>query len=159
DRYQLTGMLTSDSDAYSLFLRAIHYLRLETENDCLMAGQLLTQAVARDGKFALGHVTLASTYSSMALYGSEPPHAAWSESRRSVERALDLDPTLPDAHAEKAIEAFGYQWNWIGAQNEWDAALKSRRGEVQAELLTVYVAQQWALGRDQEALEFARAAR
>jgi eukaryotic-like serine/threonine-protein kinase len=158
-RRELTRGFTEDPEAYRLFLRAVHRFRLETAADCEAARDLLMQAVARDQRFALGHVTLASTYSAMAVDGFEPPHRAWPESRRHVDHALAQDPTLPDAHAERAIEAFFYQWDWSKARGEWDAALGSRRGEIQAELLSAYVLQEWALGHQSEALRFAQTAR
>jgi hypothetical protein len=77
-----------------------------------MARGLLEDAVARDPAFALAHVTLASTYSVSAIDGFEAPGAAWEQQRMHVTRALREDPALPDALAERATEAFFYQWDW-----------------------------------------------
>ena len=159
DRRHMAGGLTSDPSAFQLFLRAVHQLRLETEDGYRGARELLIAAVARDSGFALGQLTLASTYSVMAVDGYEPPHTAWPQSRLAVNRALEQDPALPEAHAERASEAFFYRWDWATARQEWDAALQSRRGELQAEMLNDYVLQQWALGHHNEALRFAEAAR
>jgi eukaryotic-like serine/threonine-protein kinase len=157
---ELNGGLASDREAYRLFLLAVHHFRRDTEADYLTARRLLEDAVMRDRSFALAHLTLASTYSVMAIDGFELPLTAWPQSSVHVDRALEQDPDLPDAHAERATMAFFFGWDWRKAQDEWDIALQSRRAnELQGELLTSYVLQQWALGRDEQALALARAAR
>jgi serine/threonine protein kinase/tetratricopeptide (TPR) repeat protein len=155
----LARMLTSNAHAYDLYLQAVHHLRLETEDDYLTARDLLKRVVEESPDFALAYVTLASTYSVAAIDGYEPPTAAWPHSRSNIDRALALDRDLPDAHAEATAVAFYYDWNWDAAEREWNAAVQSRRSEVQPELLTLNALQKWALGRNGEALEFARAAR
>jgi serine/threonine-protein kinase len=156
---ELSRGLTSNREAYLRFLQAVHHIRLDQEADYLAARRLLAEVVQRDERFALAHLTLASTYSVAAVDGFERPVTAWEQSHQHVERALNLDPDLPDAHAERAIELFFYRRDWARAQHEWDIALQSRRGELQGELLSAYVLQLWALGRFKEALHFAQAAR
>jgi len=104
-------------------------------------------------------VTLASTYSAMAVDGYEDAREAWPLSHMHVSRALAVDSQLPDAHAERAVEAFFYHRDPAAAQREWDLALKAPAAEVQAELYTSYVLQLWAQGRNEDGLRFARAAR
>jgi tetratricopeptide (TPR) repeat protein len=95
----------------------------------------------------------------MAIDGYESPRDAWPQSTSSVTRALSLDPDLPDAHAEASAAEFYYRWDWHAADREWEIALRSRRGEVQPELLSSRALQMWALGRLDEALQFAHSAR
>jgi serine/threonine-protein kinase len=158
-RAELGRRLPADAEAYRLFLQAVQLFRREGESNYLEARKLLEKAVARDDRFALGHVTLASTYSAMAVDGYEDPREAWPLSHLHVTRALALDQNLPDGHAERAMEAFFYDRDPVKAKGEWDLALQGHDGEVQAELYTSYVLQLWALGRTEEGLRFARAAR
>jgi serine/threonine-protein kinase len=158
ERRRIAVLPTDDPEAYELFLRAVHHLRVTTELDYLAARELLVRAVERDPRFGLALVTLASTYSAMALDGYTAPDDAWPEAARYVELALEADPDLPDAHAEAATYAFFYQWDWQGAERRWAHALRLR-SEVQSELLTAHSFQRWASGQPQAALEIARAAR
>jgi tetratricopeptide (TPR) repeat protein len=151
--------VTDNAGAYELFLQAVHHVRLETENDYVAARQLLLQAVSRDPRFALGFVTLASTYSVMTIDGYARPVECWPQSEQNVKRALAIDPDLPDAHAEAASHAFFYRWDRSAAEREWSTALQSRRGEVQSELLLACALQKWASGQTDAALEMARTAR
>ncbi len=157
-RARITQTLTADPAAYELFLEAVHHLRRATEEDYLEARDLLGHAVERDPRFVLALVTLASTYSVMAVDGYAAPADAWPESEAHVARALAVDAESPDAHAEAASSAFFYRWDWAQAERQWASAFRLR-SEVQSELLTACALQRWACGRGEEALELARSAR
>jgi tetratricopeptide (TPR) repeat protein len=95
----------------------------------------------------------------MAIDGYVRPADAWPHAELNVERALAIDPDLPDAHAEAASSAFFYRWDRKEADRHWKTALASRKGEVQSELLGAYALQQWASGQLESALQSARAGR
>ncbi len=95
----------------------------------------------------------------MAIDGYEKPADAWSNVTQLVRRALDLDPDLPDAHSEAASALFYFQWDWVGAERAWKRALESRGGGFLPDFLTSRALQRWAIGRTDEALQFARRAR
>ena len=158
DRRQL-GSPTKDPAAYELYLRAIHLWADETESAYVDSRGLLRQALARDPGFALAYAALATTYSVMAVDGYERPSTAWVEVSRNVRRALDWDRELPDAHSEAASALFYFQWDWAGAEQEWDRALQSRGGGFVPDFLTSRALQRWALGRTDEALALVKRAR
>ncbi len=158
DRRQLRSP-TKDPAAYELYLRAIHLWSDETEAAYLDSRGLLRQALARDPGFALAYAALATTYSVMAIDGYERPATAWTEVSRNVRSALDWERELPDAHSEAASALFYFQWDWSGAEQEWDRALQSRGGGFVPDFLTSRALQRWALSRTDEALALARKAR
>jgi len=157
-RRRVAATPTRDPDAYEMFIRAVHHIRLTTEPDYLAARELLERVVERDSRFGLALAMLASTYSAMALDGYVAPDRGFPQAEQYVARALAAMPDLPDAHAEAAATAFFYRWDWREAERHWANALKLR-SEVQSEWLTAYAFQKWAAGQPQSALEFARAAR
>ncbi len=159
DRRVLLRKPTDDPEAYDLYLRAIRSTERETEEEYLVARDLLRRAIAKDPNFALAYVALATTYSIMAIDGYEKPADALPEVSRNVRRALDCDPELPDAHSEAAVALFYLQWDWNESEREWSLALQSRGGGILPNLLTAYALQEWALGRPGKALELARRAR
>ena len=159
DQRRFKRALTSNPRAYDRYLQAVHHFRLQKEQAYLDARYLLTEAISEDDRFALAWVTLASTYSVMAVDGYEQPASAWPKWTTCVSRALELDPELPDTHAEASAAEFYYEWDWEAADREWETALGSRRWDVQPELLFSRALQMWALGRKDDALRFARDAR
>ena len=158
-RRRVLRALTADPWAYDLFLQGLHHFRLDTEDDYLEARALLTQATDRDRDFALAYVSLASTHSVMAIDGYAAPAETWPAAELHIQRAMAVDPDLPDAHAEAAIAACFYRWDVADASRHWKVAQNSPRGEMQSELLTAYALQEWASGRPAAALELARTAR
>jgi serine/threonine-protein kinase len=159
ERHRLRRHPTNDPDAYEMYLRAMHHIGRETEEDYLKARDLLYQALGKDERFAYAHRALASTYSVMAIDGFERPTEAWPQSHRHVRRALEFDPDLPDAHAEAAAQAFFFNWDWKGAEREWQTAMQSPAGHVEPDLLLGYSLQCFALGRLEDALRLVRDAR
>ena len=159
DSRRLLAVPTRDPVALDLYLQARTFHNRDTEADYLRERELLTQALDRDGGFALAHVALAATYSVMAVDGMERPTGAWPEASRHIRRALELDPDLPDAHAEAAARAFFFDWDWRAGEREWLAALESSSGPADPDFLLAYSLEQWAIGRTDRALELVRQAR
>ena len=52
-----------------------------------------------DSSFARAYVGVAECHQSLANYGYEPYDVSLSTVKSSLERAIDLDPNLPEAHA------------------------------------------------------------
>jgi serine/threonine-protein kinase len=150
---------TGDPEAAALYLRGLHAHELGTEDGYLAARDLLGRAVARDARFTRALVALGSTYSASTLDGFERPLDAWMAARRCVLRALWSDPELPDAHAESASIAFLFDWDWEASGHEFAAALASRAGEINPDLLISAALRLWALGRVADALAFVGQAR
>ena len=143
---RLSGALTGDAKAYELFLQAIHHIRLDTEDGYLAARALLTQTVERDPNFALALVTLASTYSAMAINGYAPASESWPAADGFVRGAMGIAPDLPEVHAELASQAFFGRRDAVASERQWKVALESPHGGLQTELLATYALQKWASG-------------
>jgi eukaryotic-like serine/threonine-protein kinase len=82
--------------AYELYLKGRTRLFRETLEDCLAAVDYLDRACARDPEFALGWAGLADAYSRIAF--TFIPEGDWyGRAWKACERALALDPLLPEA--------------------------------------------------------------
>jgi serine/threonine protein kinase/tetratricopeptide (TPR) repeat protein len=87
---------TRDREAYDLYLRAVFYWErsMGIESDNRTAEELFSRAVRQDPSFALAHAELSIVESESA---SSPEECA--VARGHAERALELEPDLPRAHA------------------------------------------------------------
>ncbi len=98
---------TRDLEAYSLHLRARHAWNQRTPESFRRALELYRRALERDSAFAEAWAGLASVYvlipSSPNVSGLAPElvtrEQAVRRARRAAERALELDPDLPEGHA------------------------------------------------------------
>jgi tetratricopeptide (TPR) repeat protein len=75
-----------------------------------------------DPQFALPHVGLAENYHILASFLIDPREGA-ALGRRAAERALELDPSLPEAHAWLAVFSIWADFDWKEARRRFDLAL------------------------------------
>ena len=52
-----------------------------------------------------------------------PPREALPHIRPAVQRALELDPNSPDAHAQAGVLHYFYDWDLAAARREFETAL------------------------------------
>ncbi|MEE8447753.1 MAG: hypothetical protein V3S52_08890, partial [Gemmatimonadota bacterium] len=91
---------TESLEAYDLYTRGRYVLnRSGTREDLESAADLYRQAIAADSAYALAHVGLAGTYMFLWGNGFLAAEEALPQARAAVERALELDETLAEAHA------------------------------------------------------------
>ena len=90
---------TENTEAYTCFLRGRELLREETEASVMQALSLFEKAIELDPKFAKAYVGVAECHQFLAGFGHEPWDVSISTTKTSLDRAISLDPDLPEAHA------------------------------------------------------------
>mgnify|MGYP003286497985 CR=1 FL=1 len=88
------------------------------------AEKVATQALALDSEFALPYVGLADYHFALAAVGGSPSHEAMPRARELAQRALEIDPDLPEAHAMLGIVAGHYDYDWREAERRFHLAVK-----------------------------------
>ncbi len=83
-------------EVYELYLRGRVHLFRETLEDCLAAVDAFDRACTLDPEFALGWAGLADAYSRIA-FTFLPEGDSYARAWQACERALALDPRLPEA--------------------------------------------------------------
>jgi len=94
---------TDNPAAYELFLRGKIRIRHETRVDDSMAIELLERAVALDPRFAAAHAQLARAYGLWVSQLARGDTAAVEKAYVEVEKALQLNPDLAEAHWARAF--------------------------------------------------------
>ncbi len=143
ERKRLTRTSTESSEAFHLYLKAVYAPNIPSETAKRI--DLLEQAIAKDPGFAQAHVQLGKFY--RLLHDHQAPAAILQKSRDAITRALDLDPGLGEAHVELAINLWSQDWDWAGAEREFQRALKLNAGIAHAQY-GMFLAQ---MGHRQEA--------
>ena len=119
ERASLAAAPTRVPEAYDAYLRGKEYFDLGAgEGEFRLAVQYLEQAVALDPDFALAWAALSRSQLYLFWQAYDRNVARRSEAKSSVDRALALDPTLPQAH-----EALG-MWYYQGFL-DYDRALEA----------------------------------
>jgi adenylate cyclase len=114
---------TENTEAYSNFLRGRELLREGSEASLKQAGALFEKAIQLDSSFARAYVGAAECHQWLSNVGKEPFDESHSTARQLLERALDLDPNLPEAHAVLSAILFDED-DALGSEAEANKALE-----------------------------------
>jgi len=125
---------TESLEAYDLYTRG-RYLtnRSVTREDLESAADLYRQAIAADPAYALAHVGLAATYDFLWRQGLLAAEEALPQARAAVERALELDETLAEAHAALGL-VLRAELRFEEAEREFQRALELNPGSADVHL-------------------------
>jgi len=120
---ELPHAMTTDGDAYSLYLQARHTINQRTYESLLRGEELIVQALERDPDYAPGWVLKASIHSQQGDVGARLPLEAFPLAREAVDRALELDPDNGAAHALSGDIMVTFEHDFAAAKREFELAL------------------------------------
>jgi TolB-like protein/Flp pilus assembly protein TadD len=115
---------TDNNEAYQLYLRGRYSFAKRTKVDMLAAIEYFRQAIKTDPKFALAYARLSEAYATMPAYPYLSPKEAFPEAKAAAQKALEIDPTLAEAHTFLAYSLAIYDWNWKEAETEFKRAIE-----------------------------------
>jgi len=110
--------------AYEAYLRYRYYQWGFTPESLQRARECLDQALALDPQFALPYVGLADIHIASAAVGGMASREAMPRARTLAQRALELDPDLPEAHAMLGIVAGHCDLDWKEAERRFRLAME-----------------------------------
>jgi len=110
-------------EAYELLLRAQYHHNEWTADGFSKAREYIEQAVARDPNFARAHAWRGEIYFMLGWDGDLPPNEAYPTARTAALRALELDPSVAEAHMVLGYVRCTYDWNRIEAENDMRRAV------------------------------------
>jgi serine/threonine protein kinase/tetratricopeptide (TPR) repeat protein len=122
-----------DVVAHDAYLRGMYALNKWNADSMRSAIAEFRGAIARDSGFAPAYVALSEAnvwlYSGLGVLSADDaiPEARW-----GVEKALELDPTLADAHRVRALIAIHHDWDRQAAEEAVARALQLGPGSAAA---------------------------
>ena len=124
---------TENFDAYNLYLLGRHHFHKRTEIALRRAMDCFKQAIAHDPAYALAYAGLADAYSlaSTGYYGELPVTEAIANALPAALQAVDLAPTLAEAHASLGLVR-QTQGDYVAAERELERAIELNPGYTMA---------------------------
>lgn len=101
---------TDNVEAYHLFLKGRFHWGRRTEEALKKALQFFRNAIEADPTYALAHAGLAEGYIPLAIYGYLSPRDAVPKAKAAAQKALEIDPELPEALTVIASIKAHYDW-------------------------------------------------
>ena len=115
---------TTDTVAYQLYLKGRHNANRRSAEGFQRAIEFYKQALEKDPDYALALTGMADVFVTAAFYGVGDSMQALGTARRMTERALQLAPTLSEAHVSHAGILAAYDWKYAEAEREFRTAIE-----------------------------------
>ncbi len=111
-------------EAYDLYLKGRYSLDQGSEDELKLAFVYFRQGIEKDPQYAPLYAGLADAYARLPFYVGTRPGEAFPEAKEAAAKALQLEPTLAEAHASMAYVMNYYDWDRSGAEQEFKHALE-----------------------------------
>jgi serine/threonine protein kinase/tetratricopeptide (TPR) repeat protein len=144
ERARLSSQQTINPAAHEEYLKG-RFLNKGTDAQQKLAKEHFEQAIKIDPNYAPAYAGLADYYFSSPEVS---PLVSMPRAKEMARKALELDPNLSDAHLELALIHFYADWDWNGADQEFQRALALNPNDAEAHRTRSYFLS--ALGRQQE---------
>jgi TolB-like protein/Tfp pilus assembly protein PilF len=150
DEKRMAKTYTANPEAYQDYLKGRYWWNNQTLEGLLKGIEYFQQAIAKDPTYALAYSGLADGYSRRATSSSVPPREVFPKAKEAAQKALELDDTLAEAHTSLAWIKALYDWDWSGAQTEFQRAMALNPSYATAH--GWYGVALWNMGRIEEAI-------
>lgn len=100
---------TESLEAYRFYAQGLTHLDSRTETGMRRALVLFRQAVREDSSYAPAWAGIAAALYELRDYGHPVPDGWLSTAERAADRALELDPRLPEAHVARGVLLYSRQ--------------------------------------------------
>ena len=146
-------------DAYDHYLKGLHSARQWTTEGLTEAVGEFERAVALDPSYAPAYAALAEYYALLGERTDLAPREVMPKARAAAMKALELDSSLPRAHASLALVKAIYDWDWKGAEQSFRRAseLEPSDPNVHKMLVTGYLMPRGRLDEALKEIQDARA--
>jgi TolB-like protein/Tfp pilus assembly protein PilF len=120
---RMTRSYTANPEAYQLYLKGRYWWNKRTKDGLDKAIEYFRQAITKDPAYALAYDGLADCYILLPLFANVPAREAMPKASQAALKAVELDDTLAEAHTSVAFVKAYYDWDWFGAEKEFQRAI------------------------------------
>jgi adenylate cyclase len=113
----LVKVPTQNLEAYTLFLKGLHFYNKITPNDVKKAIECFEKAIALEPDYAHAYAMAAAGYAFLGATGQMQPNVAFEIVHKYSDKALQLDSSLAVGYSAKGSAYLFYDWKWTQAYN------------------------------------------
>ena len=123
DEKRMAKNYTANPEAYQDYLKGRFWWNKRSEEGLNKGIEYFQQAIAKDPTYALAYSGLADCYNALATNNFVAPKEAFPKAKEAAQKALEIDDTLAEAHTSLAYIKTMYDWDWSGAEREYQRAI------------------------------------
>ena len=158
EQKKLTQRYTENVEAYHQYLKGRHHVGKLTPTGIRAGIEFFQRAIDIDPTYALAYACVAEAYRRLPITSDVAPMDAFPKAKAAAIKALEIDPTLAEAHTVLGFIKFWFDWDWEGAEREMQTAieLSPNNGEVHhgyAVLLSLLARYDEAIAEGQRAID------
>lgn len=124
EKQKLTRRLTTNSEAYTLYLKGRFYWNERSEEGTKKSIRYFQEAARLDPHFAEAYSGLADAYAILADYGWMPASPAGALAKENAMKALAIDDSLAEAHASLGLIMVNHIWDFDSGEREFKRAIE-----------------------------------
>jgi TolB-like protein/DNA-binding winged helix-turn-helix (wHTH) protein/Tfp pilus assembly protein PilF len=147
---RLVNPIPLNPEGYSVYLQSKFSVNRGTEAEIKDQIEKFQQAIQLNPGYAPPYVGMAVAYRRLASEGFAPT-SAYVNAQAVLEKSLQIDPTMAEAHEELGWVEWRGNWNYLAAEKEFRGAIEMNPGDAQAH--SEYSLYLKSMGRYQEALD------
>jgi adenylate cyclase len=111
---------TDDPEAYNLYLKGLYFAAKPNREALQKALEYFREALDKDPALASAHAGVAYVYGAMSSLDLALPKEMMPKAKAALQKALQLDENLAEAHALAAMLAYYYEWDWDAAERSFN---------------------------------------
>jgi TolB-like protein len=123
DERKLTKSYTTNAQAYQLYMKGRFHVLKTIKSETETSISYFQQAIELDPNYALAYAGLADAYRGRVVGGEMPSAEFFPKAKAAANKAIELDETLAEAHANLGHVMFWYDWDWNAAEIQHQRAL------------------------------------
>jgi adenylate cyclase len=121
---RLVKVHTHNIDAYTLYLKGLHFYNKLTPNDAKKAIECFEEAIVLEPDYAESYAKAGGAYAFLGGTGQIQPREAFAIVHRYSDKAIQLDSALDLGYTAKAAAYLFYDWKWDQAYDSLQKALE-----------------------------------
>jgi TolB-like protein/Flp pilus assembly protein TadD len=124
EQAQLAEERSVDPEAYAAYLKGRYHWNRRRGEELPKAVRCFQQAIAKDPAYASAYAGLADSLSTFGTWSFVPPNEGCAKAKGFALRALDIDPSLGEAHVSLAWATAWYDYDFVAAEREFERAIE-----------------------------------
>jgi TolB-like protein len=124
EQARLASARTVDPEAYDAYLQGSYHWKKLTPEGLDTAERYFELALAKDPSYAPAYGGLAWVWAARQQMGIMQPHEAGPKAKAAALQSIALDDKSAEAHEALAIVRTWTDWDWAGAELEWQRVLE-----------------------------------
>ena len=121
---QLKRARPVDPVAYEAYVKGRYFWNKRGGVNLKKAIELFQAALDVDPAYAAAYAGIADSYTQLGYASLLAPKEVFPRARAAAEKALELDASLAEPHASLGYVKFYFDWDWAGAEREFQRAIE-----------------------------------